>query len=155
TLASDSTSRLLRDLERIWERPKPELLKSLVGRIKDDRPLVRLAACEALGRVGDEKAIDPLVARLGDESKAARRAAAEALRSIGNRFSADRNPGETDAQARLVTALDDALRSRDDRMRQGATRVFAAHFRDLSQELPLANALLARLDDTDPVVAMQ
>src|SRR5439155_5378814 len=64
-------------------------------------------------------------------------------------------PGATPAQARLVAALTEALRSPDDRVRRGATRVFAAHFRDLSQEAGLADLLLGRLDDPDPVVCMQ
>ena len=74
---------------------------------------------------------------------------------IGNRLNASTRPGQTEPQRQLVEHLRAALGSADDRTRRGATRVFAAHFRDLSQETPLADALLDRLDDPDPVVAMQ
>ena len=50
--------------------------------------------------------------------------------------------GRDAEQMQLVASLTAALRSPDDRARRGATRVFAAHFRDLSQELDLADALL-------------
>ncbi|WP_406697738.1 HEAT repeat domain-containing protein [Singulisphaera sp. Ch08] len=155
TLRADSPSHTLRDLEQIWESPPLALREALFAWLGDERPLVRLATCEALGRVGDDSAIPGLIARLGDESKAVQRASAEALRSIGNRLNANRKPGETIAQTRFVSALKEALGSPDDRTRRGATRVFAAHFRDLSQELSLADALLERLDDSDPVVQLQ
>jgi hypothetical protein len=146
---------LIQDLERVWDPPPPALLQSILAQLDHALPQVRLAACSTLARVGGETSIDPLVTRLADESKAVRRAAAEALRSIGNRLNADHAPGATAAQKHLVAALTEALRSPDDRMRRGATRAFAAHFRELSQELSLADALRERLDDPDPVVAMQ
>ena len=65
--------------------------------------------------------------------------------SMGNRFNGSHRPGETPAQVRLVAELSRALRSPDDRTRRGATRVFAAHFRELSQETALADPLLERL----------
>lgn len=154
-LRTASSAELVRDLERIWDPPRPELLESVIACLDDDRPLVRVAACETLSRVGGWRAIGPVAARLGDESKAVQRAAAEALRMIGDRASAGHAPGETGAQAEVVAALASALRARDDRVRRGASRVFAAHFRDLSQELGLADVLLERLDDADPVVRMQ
>jgi len=155
TLRTESVSHLLRDLERLWTPPALAVREAVFAQLGDERPLVRLAAAEALGRVGDDSAVASLISRLGDESKAVQRAAAEALRSVGNRLNANRRPGETEAQAQFDAALKDALASPDDRTRRGATRVFAAHFRDLSQELGLADALLERLDDSDPVVQMQ
>lgn len=155
TLRVDSASHVLRDLERIWEPPTPAVREALLALLGDERPLVRLAACETLGRVGDESSLTGLVGRLGDESKAVQRASAEALRAIGNRLNANQKPGETAAQTRFVSALKEALGASDDRTRRGATRIFAAHFRDLSQELSLADALLERLDDSDPVVQLQ
>ena len=116
---------------------------------------MRYAACRALGRVGDARPIASLAKCLGDESKVVRRAAAEALRLIGNRLNGSRRPAETEAQVQLVAVLRDALCSPDDRTRRGAARLFAAHFRELSQEEALADSLLERLDDPDPVVAMQ
>ena len=106
----------------------------MIAQLGHESPLVRAAACRALGRVGDEAAIAAWLACLGDETKVVRRAAAEALRLMGNRFNGSHRPGETPAQVRLVAELVPALRSADDRTRRGATRVFAAHFRELSQE---------------------
>ncbi len=146
---------LIRDLERIWDAPVADLQDQIVAQLGHELPLVRYAACRALGRVGDAQSIQSLAKCLGDESKVVRRAAAEALRLIGNRFNGSHRPTETEAQVQLVAVLRDALGSPDDRTRRGATRVFAAHFRELSQEQVLAESLLERLDDPDPVVAMQ
>src|SRR5207302_1959097 len=79
----------------------------------------------------------------------------EALRAIGDRETAAIQPGALFAKGVFVPYLREALESPDDRTRRGATRVFAAHFRDLSQETSLARTLLDRLDDPDPVVQMQ
>ncbi|MBX6311449.1 MAG: HEAT repeat domain-containing protein [Isosphaeraceae bacterium] len=154
-LRADSVSHLIRDLERIWDVPDPDLERAILAQLDHESPLVRLAACSALARVGGPTAVTGLVTRLGDESKAVRRASAEALRLIGNRLNGNRKPDETAEQADHVSALIAALRSPDDRTRRGATRVFAAHFRELSQQFALADALLERLDDADPVVQMQ
>jgi hypothetical protein len=154
-LPTGSPSELIGNLERIWDPPSPAVLANVLAQLDHAVPQVRLAAASALGRVGGASSIDPLVARLGDDSKTVCRAAAEALRSVGNRLNANAPAGSTAAQKQFVSALTNALRSDDDRVRRGATRVFAAHFRDLSQETSLANALVERLDDADPVVAMQ
>ena len=84
-----------------------------------------------------------------------RSSAAEALRLIGNGAEGPNRPRESDEQKLLVAGMLTAIEFPDDRIRRGATRVFAAHFREVSQEIPLADALLARIDDPDPVVAMQ
>jgi HEAT repeat protein len=148
---------LVRDLEKFWDdaEDRIDLKMALIGLIDDPRPLVRYAACRAAGRVAGERAISLLLRHLGDESKVVRRAAAEALRMMGNRLEGDRRPRESDGQKLLVAGMLAAIEIPDDRIRRGATRVFAAHFREVSQELPLADALLARIDDPDPVVAMQ
>jgi HEAT repeat protein len=155
TLRSGSAATLVRDLERLWDAPGADLQTRIVVQLGHESPLVRYAACRALGRVGDARPIRSLARCLGDESKVVRRAAAEALRLIGNRTNGSRRPGETEDQVQLVAVLRDALGSPDDRTRRGATRVFAAHFRELSQEQALADSLLERLNDRDPVVAMQ
>jgi len=154
-LRSGSPAMLIRDLERIWDVPGADLRAAIVAQLGHELPLVRYAACRALGRVGDARPIARLAKCLGDESKVVRRAAAEALRLIGNRLNGSRRPAETEDQVQLVAVLRDALCSPDDRTRRGATRLFAAHFRELSQEEALADSLLERLDDPDPVVAMQ
>jgi len=154
-LRIDSPGALIRDLERVWDVPGADLQRAMVEQLGHSSPLVRTAACRALARVGNEAAIAELARCLGDETKVVRRAAALALRLLGNRINGSYRPGEYPAQVRLVDELSRALRSPDDRTRRGATRVFAAHFRDLSQELELADTLLERIDDPDPVVAMQ
>jgi HEAT repeat protein len=155
-LRTDSPAALIRDLERIWDKPNPDLQRQVIAQLGHGLPLVRLAACRTLGRIGDDApAIDGLTKCLGDESKVLRRAAAEALRLIGNRLNGSSRTGQTEVQRHLVGRLRSALDAPDDRIRRGATRVFAAHFRELSQESDLAEALLGRVDDPDPVVAMQ
>ncbi|HEX3448671.1 MAG TPA: HEAT repeat domain-containing protein, partial [Isosphaeraceae bacterium] len=147
--------RLIRDLERIWDVPSSELRQQVVSQLGHDSPLVRAAACRTLGRIGDETALSGLAKCLGDETKVVRRAAAEALRRIGNRSSGSHRAGETQVQLRIVAELTQALTSADDRTRRGATRLFAAHFRELSQETALLDPLLQLCGDRDPVVAMQ
>lgn len=154
-LRTDSAGTLIRDLETIWDPIDTSLSAEVVRAAQHELPLVRLAACATLGRVGDRTAVATLIGRLGDETKPVRRAAAEALRRIGNRLNAATGPSQTLDQVHFITALEAALESTDDRTRRGATRLFAAHFRDLSRETDLADALLKRLDDVDPVVAMQ
>ncbi len=155
TLRAGSPATLIRDLERIWDVPAAELQRAIIAQLGHEAPMVRYAACRTLGRIGDASAIEGLSRCLGDESKVVRRAAADAIRLLGNRLNGSTRPGQTEAQRLLVDGLRAALASPDDRSRRGATRVFAAHFRELSQELSLADAMLRRLDDPDPVVAMQ
>ncbi len=155
SLRTDSPENLIRDLERIWDVPSADLDRKLITQLAHEVPLVRAAACRALGRVSDVAAVSGLATCLGDESKVVRRSAAEALRLMGNRFNGSHRPGESPAQAQLAGALTKVLRSPDDRTRRGATRVFAAHFRELSQESALVEPLLELFGDPDPVVAMQ
>ena len=156
SLRTDSPGTLIRDLERIWDVPGVEIERKIIAQLGHESPLVRLAACRTLGRVGNENAITGMARRLGDESKVVSRARRPSRCGLmGNCFNGSRRPGETPAQVQLVGELSRALRSPDDRTRRGATRVFAAHFRELSQEVALVEPLLERCDDPDPVVAMQ
>lgn len=154
-VGADNDSRRIALLDRIWDKVDPDLNRELVAALESADPLVRYAACRALGRVGGASNAAALAIRLGDVSKVVRRAAAEALRAIGNRASAAHPPGETEDQRILTKTIADALQSHDDRVRRGATRIFAAHFRDLSQETELIHSLIERLADSDPVVATQ
>jgi HEAT repeat protein len=154
-LRCDSPATLIRDLERIWDEPDPALVHEMTAALDHELPLVRYAACRALGRGTDLASVAPLAKALADPSKVVRRAAAEALRSIGNRANAACPAGQTPLQKRLVSELARALLSADARTRRGATRIFAAHFRELSQETALLAPLLEAIDDSDPVVAMQ
>ena len=54
----------------------------LIAALKDEDSRVRWRAANALGRLGDHRAVDPLIATLKDESSLVRRGAADALESI-------------------------------------------------------------------------
>jgi HEAT repeat protein len=155
SLRADSESHLIADLERIWDAPGPGLEAEIVRALDHPSPLIRLAACSALSRVGSASSTAAILARLGDESKVVRRAAADAARQLGDRLWTAIDDTPTPERIAFRKALASVLASGDDRARRGATRLFAAHFRDLSRDTTLADALLARLDDADPVVRMQ
>jgi HEAT repeat protein len=53
-------------------------------KVVGERGLVRWLAVEALGKIGDARAVDPLIAALKDEDSNVRKNAAEALGKIGN-----------------------------------------------------------------------
>jgi HEAT repeat protein len=55
----------------------------LIGALRDVDCYVRMAAAEALGRIGDTQAVAPLVRALGDPDVGVRGAAAYALGTIG------------------------------------------------------------------------
>jgi HEAT repeat protein len=55
----------------------------LIERLSRARVTERPAACGALGRLGDARAVAPLVARLSDADRELREAAAEALKPLG------------------------------------------------------------------------
>jgi HEAT repeat protein len=148
-IGAGTPAEIIADLERMWDNPSSELVEWTTGQLHHEVPMVRYAACRTLSRIARATwAIPALAEHLGDESKVVQRAAAEAIRSISNRADADGPPA-------FLPGLAQALASPDDRTRRGATRIFAAHFRDLSQDLTLADDLLKRLNDDDPVVQMQ
>ncbi|MFO0960458.1 MAG: hypothetical protein U0800_23995 [Isosphaeraceae bacterium] len=192
SLRTDSVSKLVADLERIWDPPSAALHEQIQSQLVHESPLVRLAACSTLARIGASGDTAALAARLGDESKAVSRAASEALRLIGNRLNGQRwsedgaahaehadaesralgNPVQAEreitkgrnvdrryegdeARAEHARALVKALNDPNERVRRGATRIFAAHFRELSAQSTIADALLEKLDDADPIVQMQ
>ena len=150
----EADARLIAAIERVWDRPGDVILAALAKELDHPNPLVRYAACRALARVGGTGSLAAVAARLGDPSKVVQRAAAEAVRSIGSRELAGVPSGGAFARA-FSAELSRALAADDDRVRRGATRVFAAHFRDIAQETALANTLVERLADRDPVVRMQ
>jgi hypothetical protein len=59
-------------------------VKPLIGALKDDLPLVRRHAAEALGEIKDPRAVEPLIAVLKDSDSLIRRHAVEALGKIGD-----------------------------------------------------------------------
>ncbi len=127
---------LLAQLDQYWTHPGEDGLRQIRAVVAENpHPLAREAAAAALGRMADAGAVAVLVKALGDPTKMVQRAAAWALREIAVRRGAGR--------AELAAAL----RSRDARTRWGATRLFNQHFRDLTGDDALLDALAANLDD--------
>jgi hypothetical protein len=62
----------------------PAIVNSLIGAADDPEPIVRAAALQALGTIGDrERALGPVLARLVDRARVVRVKAAEVLVSFG------------------------------------------------------------------------
>jgi len=89
----------------IWELKAREDVEGLIRALKDSNPYVRKEAAEALGKIGDERAVEPLIEALKDSYLAVRWKAAEALSKIGER-----------AAGPLIEALKDS----DEYVRMGA-----------------------------------
>ncbi|HEY3130549.1 MAG TPA: HEAT repeat domain-containing protein [Acidobacteriota bacterium] len=135
--------RLLRELNNIWDPPPRRLMTDVMAAATHDDVLVRQAAIACLGRVGDASSIAPLKLALGDPSKIVQRAAAWALRQLASR----KQLGDE--------AIRTALSDKSDRMRWGATRIFATHFSSLARRPGIAASLLRRVDDPVVTVRMQ
>jgi HEAT repeat protein len=135
---------LLRDLDSVWDQPAPELLDEIRQAAESNDALIRQQAAETLGRIAAPSTLDLLVRLLGDQSKLVQRTAAWAIRQTYSRhdgISADA----------LISALD----SKDDRVRWGATRVFATHFAGLAHRSEFAKPLIALTGDAVPTIRMQ
>lgn len=137
-LPEKGTSSLLETLDQQWADPNPKVVSQAKSLLRHPQPLVRCAAAAMLGRVADVTAIQFLTQSLGDGSKLVQRAAAWALRQIASRP----QEGQEDILA--------ALRSEEDRVRWGAARIFNQHFKYLTQDSELGEALL-ELAERDPV----
>ena len=132
--------RLLQQLDNIWEKPNATVLSGIVAATKSNDALIRQAAVEALGRLGEM----PDGALLGDPSKLVQRTAAWAMRQAYSR------------RSNVSTApLLSALASPDDRVRWGALRVFQMHFAALAQRPEIEPALAKLLNDESPVNRME
>ncbi len=59
-------------------------VKGLIGAMNDEERAIRLTAIEALGEIGDPRAVEPLIAALQDGSWGVRSYAAAALGAIGD-----------------------------------------------------------------------
>ena len=138
TSLSSEPVTLLNELDGLWDKPNPQVRKQLEAATRSNDVLIRQAAVEALGRLGESS--DSYDTLLGDPSKLVQRTAAWALRQ-----SYSRHPETPSA---TLTA---ALASPNDRVRWGATRVFAAHFASLASRPEIAQALAGRIDE--PVIA--
>ena len=117
---------LLEQLDQIWDAPGPTVLQQITKATESNDALIRQAAVEALGRLGQL----PDAKLLGDPSKMVQRTAAWAIRQ-----SHVRHP------ERPVSDIESALASPDDRTRWGGTRIFAAHFAGLANQSSLAASL--------------
>lgn len=131
---------LLEQLDQIWSRPSPAVMKQLIAAANSPDVMIRSAVAEALGRVGD---MDPAIVRLlADPSKIVQRNAAWALRQVYSRR-------PSTASATLSTALNSA----DDRTRWAASRVFGQHFSALAKRPEFAAALAEKM--ADPVLTVR
>ena len=141
---SHDPAELLRDLDNIWGAAAPALVEQVKLAAESDDALVRQSAAEALGRVASPETLPLLGRLLGDDSKLVQRTAAWAVRQIYSRSGID----GTDS---IVSALG----SRNERVRWGATRVFATHFAALARRSELVKPLVALVDDPVPTIRMQ
>lgn len=126
---------LLEQLDGVWDSPSPGLVQAIVNATHSNDALIRQAAVEALGRLGQE----PDLKLLGDASKMVQRTAAWAARQAHVRH-----------EQLPLNGIIASLNSKDDRTRWGATRIFAAHFSTLARRNELAEPL-ARLASVEPV----
>ena len=133
---------LLQQLDDVWDPPSASVRREIENVATSNDALLRQAAVEALGRLGAPEAVYGKL--LGDPSKLVQRTAAWAMRQAYSRH--------TDTPVADLTA---SLQSTDDRVRWGATRVFAAHFSALAKRPEVATALANLLDDPVTTVRMQ
>ncbi|MEO8027851.1 MAG: HEAT repeat domain-containing protein, partial [Bryobacteraceae bacterium] len=139
-LADDPVT-LLGQLDQIWDAPPPGVLRQIEAAAGSPEVLIRQAAIEALGRLGLREEL--YAKALGDPSKLVQRTAAWAMRQSYS--------SQTERQSSMLVA---ALASPDDRVRWGATRVFAAHFSVLAKRPELAVALAKLTGDPSETVRM-
>ncbi|MGO9259796.1 MAG: HEAT repeat domain-containing protein [Bryobacteraceae bacterium] len=132
---------LLEQLDQIWDPPSPEVRRQMEAAAESPDALIRQAAVEALGRLGQPDTVSTKL--LGDPSKMVQRTAAWALRQSYSRH-AGAPAGE------LVAALS----SSDERTRWGTTRVFAEHFAALARRPEFAPPLLRLVADPSMNVRM-
>ena len=147
-LATDNLPLLLAQLDQFWDlAPEPVLRQIRQVLAASDQPLAREAAARALGHMADPGALPMLTKALGDPTKMVQVASAYAIRMI-----LSRRP-QAAAQGRSLLAS--ALRSPDARTRWGAVRLFNQHFKSLTGDSNLLEALTANLNDPVPYVRFQ
>jgi hypothetical protein len=139
---SDDPLELLQQLDEIWDAPTAVVRKEIETAALSNDAVIRQAAVEALGRLGNDEACYTKL--LGDPSKMVQRTTAWAMRQSYSRH------GNTPS-GEVIKALE----SNDDRVRWGATRVFATHFPALAERPEIASALLKLTGDPAVTVRMQ
>jgi hypothetical protein len=142
---SDDPVKFLNEASAIWEAPSVAVTAQLSAATRSNDAAIRQAAAEALGHLASPGSAPALTRLLGDPSKLVQRTAAWALRRT-----AQQNPGHAADLDRLLAT---ALASPDDRVRWGATRVFAHHFGSLATDNTLVDALAKAT--ADPVIAVR
>jgi hypothetical protein len=131
---------LLEELDQIWDRPSAAVVQGIIKATQSNDAMIRQAAVEALGRLGEL----PDTKLLGDASKMVQRTAAWATRQALTR-----------REDLPVTSVVNSLGSSDDRLRWGATRIFAVHFASLAKRGELAAALQrVATSDEAPLIRM-
>jgi Squalene-hopene cyclase C-terminal domain len=133
---SNDPVEMLEQLDNVWDAPSAEVKKQIASATKSNDALIRAAAVEALGRLGD------VPGALSDPSKMVQRTSAWAVRQRWSRHADMPWP-----------ILDAELKAADDRVRWAATRVFAQHFSELAKQPEYAKALAKLVDD--PVVTIR
>jgi HEAT repeat protein len=133
---SNDPVEMLEQLDNVWDSPSPQVRVQIQMATASPDALIRQAAVEALGRLGES----PL--QMGDPSKMVQRTAAWAMRQAYSRH-ADKPASD----------LLSAATSGDDRRRWAGTRVFAYHFSELAKQPAYAEALAKQADD--PVVTVR
>src|SRR6185369_583968 len=138
---SNDPVEVLQQLDDVWDAPSADVRKQIQDVAQSNDVLLRQAAVEALGRLGNRESA--YTKELGDPSKLVQRTAAWAMRQTYSRHP------ETDS-----ADLTAALASSDDRTRWGATRVFATHFATLAKRPEMAESLARLLNDRCEMVRM-
>jgi HEAT repeat protein len=105
-------------------------VEPLLARLGDEKWLVRRAACETLGKLGDARAVEPLIARLGEKHWDVLQAACEALGRLA----------DPRAVEPLMARLDD---------KDSAVRRFACAALGRVADARAVEPLIARLTDDD------
>ncbi len=131
----------LEAIDSVWDRPAQTMVRELISNLGSEEPMLRMAAAAALGRTGAAEAEPQLAGLLGDRSKLVQIATAQALRRL---------PGKN-SDGLILSALN----SRDERVRWGATRIFAQHFASLAAQTGSADRLINLMSDPYVMVRMQ
>lgn len=130
-------------------------VEHLTAALGDEDDLVRWHAAETLGKIGDERAVDPLISMLKDENSSISRSAVKALADIGGPAVApliaalqDEDPLVRWNANEALTAIGDtaveplilALKYNDLQVRRNAAKALS-HIRDKRAVTPFINAL--------------
>jgi len=91
-------------------------VEELIRKLRDKVWYVREAAAEALGKIGDLRAVEPLIKALRDEYSRVREAAAEALEKIEPEWY------KTEVAKKQVPEFINALRHWDPGVREAAAK---------------------------------